>query len=216
MTGPTDARDTKEDSHRTSYRFRHSTSATRAVGSLLVTFLGCCACVCSKKSKDALLALFRGKWRAYDFCAWSRADYIAVSCWFFVCYALCLRLIVFVFVNVVLPVHSVDVGISVWKLNDTMMWADDIDISTPLSLLQGAPATFRWRDMCTNTDRECAQSVRRVATWSRFRRKRQWRQWPRAREWLSVLFLAVNWMLLSLIYQGVLSLCTWVLCMCWC
>ena len=44
-----------------------------------------------------------------------------------------------VFINVVQLMFSVDAGIRVRKLTDTMMRADGIDISTPLSLPDGAP-----------------------------------------------------------------------------
>ena len=44
-----------------------------------------------------------------------------------------------VFTNVVQLMFSVDVGIRIRNLTDTMMRADDIDISTPLSFPHGAP-----------------------------------------------------------------------------
>ena len=90
-------------------------------------------------SNDALLALFRGKWRANGFYLRSKSDYIAVSCRFYVCRALWGCLIVVVFINVVQLVFSVDVGTRIRNLTDTMMRTDDIDISTSLSLPHGAP-----------------------------------------------------------------------------
>jgi len=113
-------------------------------------------------SNDALLALFRGKWRANCFYFWSKADYIAVSCRFYVCWALWGCLIVVVVINVVQLVFSDDVGIRIRNLTDTMMRADDIDISTSLSLPHGAPCALSrtesvrrvwaelWRDVDAN------------------------------------------------------------------